>query len=253
MSICRRRPDSQRLLARWPAAPIGRGRQGRQGLRRRRRRWTSASFSAGQGEVHALVGENGAGKMHAHQASRRPAAAGFRRNPDAGPGRQLQRPGQRACARRLDGVPGTHLAALDDGGGKPAHPARAARPFGLIDRGRMVEEAEAMFARSRRADNRSARRWSRTSRSPSARSSRSSAPSPKSPTSLFLDEPTRRSSSSEVEWLFGLIRDLRAAASLHHLHLASLERDPQHRRSDHDLSQRQGRRHLYRDRRGAKR
>ncbi len=69
------------------------------------------------------------------------------------------------------------------------------------------------------------------------------------PDILFLDEPTSSLVEREVSWLFGA--DPRAARSwrVRGLHLASLERGPQHRRPHHRVPQRPRCRHLHRARR----
>ena len=42
------------------------------------------------------------------------------------------------------------------------------------------------------------------------------------PEILFLDEPTSALAEQEVEWLFGLVRDLRGPRDVRDLHLAPL-------------------------------
>ena len=86
-----------------------------------------ASFGAAAGEVHALVGENGAGKSTMIKVLGGRLRAGFRHGPHQGPRGRALRPAGRARARRLDGVPGAHAAALDDRRREPAARARAAR------------------------------------------------------------------------------------------------------------------------------
>ena len=159
------------------------------------RRCDAASISPPRaGEVHALVGENGAGKSTLIKLLGGRLAPDAGADPHQGTGEvALSGPQDAPRARRLDGVPGTHLAALDDRRGEPAARARAARDrCGFIARRRLRREAEAMLARLRHRRISIRSRSSRTSRSPSGRSSRSCARSRTSPTSCSSTNPPPR-------------------------------------------------------------
>ena len=105
-----------------------------------------ASFSAAKGEVHALVGENGAGKSTLIKL------LGGRLRPDSG---QIR---VRGRAVNFNGPDSAHalgvwtvfqeltLLPWMTVAENLLIKREPRRPFGLIDRGRMVEEAEAMLA-----------------------------------------------------------------------------------------------------------
>ena len=169
----------------------------------------SASFSAIPGEVHALVGENGAGKSTLIKL------LGGRLRPDAGEIRvsggavQMNGP-ERAHAlgvwtvfQELTLLPwmtvAENLLIRREPRGR----------LGLIDRGRMAREAEAMLAgfRIRDVDPRALVEDLSLAKRQIVEIVRVIAQKPET---VLLDEPTSSLGDREVEWLFGLVRDLRA-------------------------------------------
>ncbi len=169
----------------------------------------SASFSAARGEVHALVGENGAGKSTLIKL------LGGRLRPDSGEirvsGQAVEMNGpDRAHAlgvwtvfQELTLLPwmtvAENLLILRE----------PRRLLGLIDRGRMVEEAEAMLTSMsiRNIDPRALIEDLSLAKRQIVEIVRVIA---QKPDTLLLDEPTSSLGESEVGWLFGLVRDLRA-------------------------------------------
>jgi ribose transport system ATP-binding protein len=168
-----------------------------------------ASFAANQGEVHALVGENGAGKSTLIKV------LGGRVRPDTG-------------VVRLQGQP-VSLA-----GPEAAHALGAWTVFqeltllpwmtvaenlllrreprgrlGLISRSRTVQAADALLARFGVAhiDPRALVEDISLAERQTVEIVRAVS---HDPGILFLDEPTSSLVEREVEWLFGLIRQLRA-------------------------------------------
>jgi ribose transport system ATP-binding protein len=168
-----------------------------------------ASFSAQAGEVHALVGENGAGKSTLIKI-----LCG-RLRPDSGAVRIKGRPvelrspedvhalGARTVFQELTLFPGMTVAENLLVRREP----RGA--LGLIQRRRLAGEAEAIFARLGLAQidpgelvediSLAQRQIVEIVRAVL-----------NEPEILFLDEPTSSLVEREVEWLFGLVRDLRA-------------------------------------------
>jgi ribose transport system ATP-binding protein len=168
-----------------------------------------AAFSAFPGEVHALVGENGAGKSTLIKL------LGGRLRPDSGVVKYFGQPVQLHSpqdARRLGAAtvfqeltqfPGMTIAENLLIGREP----RGA--LGLIDRRRMTTEAAAIFARLDLHDidpgelvedvSLAQRQIVEIVRAVLAE-----------PKILFLDEPTSSLVEREVEWLFGMVRTLRA-------------------------------------------
>jgi len=170
-----------------------------------------ASFSARRGEVHALVGENGAGKSTLIKL------LGGRLRPDSGEVRVL---GQ---AVELSGPSSAHkfgvwtvfqeltllpwmtvaenLLILREPRG----------PLGFIDRRRMVEEARAILADMgvNGIDPRALIDDLSLAKRQTVEIARAIA---RKPDALLLDEPTSSLGESEVDWLFGLIHQLRAQA-----------------------------------------
>jgi len=168
-----------------------------------------ASFSAYPGEVHALVGENGAGKSTLIKL------LGGRLRPDSGVVKYYGQPVQLHSpqdARRLGAAtvfqeltqfPGMTIAENLLIGREP----RGA--LGLIDRRRMTAEAAAILAGMGLHDidpgelvedvSLAQRQIVEIVRAVLAE-----------PKILFLDEPTSSLVEREVEWLFGMVRKLRA-------------------------------------------
>ncbi len=168
----------------------------------------AASFSAVLGEVHALVGENGAGKSTLIKI------LGGRVRPDSG-------------EMRIKGQP-AHLHAPPDAHARGAwtvfqeltllpwmsvaenlmleHEPRGRS--GLIDRARMEEEADALLARLgvHHIDPRATVEDTSLAQRQVIEVVRAIS---RDPDILFLDEPTSSLVEREVEWLFGLIRQLR--------------------------------------------
>ncbi len=169
----------------------------------------SASFSATKGEVHALVGENGAGKSTLIKL------LGGRLRPDSGEirvrGQDVELNGpHRAHAlgvwtvfQELTLLPwmtvAENLLILREPRGL----------LGLIDRGRMVEEAEAILTSMgiHNIDPRALIEDLSLAKRQIVEIVRVLA---QKPDALLLDEPTSSLGESEVDWLFGLVRNLRA-------------------------------------------
>jgi ribose transport system ATP-binding protein len=168
-----------------------------------------ASFAARAGEVHALVGENGAGKSTLIKI------LGGRFRPDAGvvriKGRQveLRSPldvhalGVRTVFQELTLFPRMTVAENLLVRREP----RGA--LGLIQRRRMAREAEAIFARLglEQIDPGELVEDVSLAQRQIVEIVRAALNEPEI---LFLDEPTSSLVEREVEWLFGLVRDLRA-------------------------------------------
>ena len=168
-----------------------------------------ASFSAAKGEVHALVGENGAGKSTLIKL------LGGRLRPDSG---QIR---VRGRAVNFNGPDSAHalgvwtvfqeltLLPWMTVAENLLIKREPRRPFGLIDRGRMVEEAEAMLAGLgvRTIDPRTLVEDISLAKRQMVEIVRIVA---QKPDTILLDEPTSSLGDSEVDWLFGLIHDLRA-------------------------------------------
>ena len=169
----------------------------------------SASFSATRGEVHALVGENGAGKSTLIKL------LGGRLHPDAGEirvrGEAVEMNGpERAHGlgvwtvfQELTLLPWMTVAENLLIGREPRG------PLGLIDRGRMAEEAEAILAGMgiRDVDPRALVEDLSLAKRQTVEIVRVIAQKPET---ILLDEPTSSLGDSEVDWLFGLVRELRA-------------------------------------------
>ncbi|HZZ60353.1 MAG TPA: sugar ABC transporter ATP-binding protein [Roseiarcus sp.] len=169
----------------------------------------SASFSARRGEVHALVGENGAGKSTLIKL------LGGRLRPDAGEirvhGRAVEITGpERAHAlgvgtvfQELTLLPwmtvAENLLIRREPRGR----------LGLIDRRRMTDEAEAILAGLgvRNIDPRALIEDLSLAKRQMVEIARVIAQKPET---ILLDEPTSSLGDSEVDWLFGLVRELRA-------------------------------------------
>ena len=169
----------------------------------------SASFSARRGEVHALVGENGAGKSTLIKL------LGGRLHPDAGEirihGRAVEISGpERAHAlgvwtvfQELTLLPwmtvAENLLIRREPRGR----------LGLIDRRRMADEAEAILAGLgvRNIDPRALIEDLSLAKRQMVEIVRVIAQKPET---ILLDEPTSSLGDSEVDWLFGLVRELRA-------------------------------------------
>jgi ribose transport system ATP-binding protein len=168
----------------------------------------SASFSAVLGEVHALVGENGAGK------STMIKILGGRLRPDSGELRikgklvDLHAPpdahalGAWTVFQELTLLPWMSVAENLMLGHEPR--GRLA----LIDRARMEEEADALLANLgvHHIDPRAVVEDISLAQRQVVEIARAIA---RDPDILFLDEPTSSLVEQEVEWLFGLIRQLR--------------------------------------------
>ncbi len=168
----------------------------------------SASFSAIRGEVHALVGENGAGKSTLIKL------LGGRLRPDAGEirvrGESVQMNGpERAHAlgvwtvfQELTLLPWMTVAENLLIRREPR------RRLGLIDRGRMASEADAILAGFgvRDIDPRAIIEDLSLAKRQIVEIVRVIAQKPEM---VLLDEPTSSLGDSEVEWLFRLVRDLR--------------------------------------------
>lgn len=168
----------------------------------------SASFSARRGEVHALVGENGAGKSTLIKI------LGGRLRPDAGDVRiagarvELNNPNAaHGCGiwtvfQELTLLPWMTVAENLLIGREPRG------TFGLIDRGRMADEADSILARLgiHHIDPRSLVEDLSLAQRQMVEIVRVII---QDPDILLLDEPTSSLGENEVDWLFGLIRNLR--------------------------------------------
>ena len=168
-----------------------------------------ASFLAKRGEVHALVGENGAGKSTLIKL------LGGRLRPDSGQVRivgeavELSGPdsahalGVWTVFQELTLLPwmtvAENLLILREPRGR----------MGLIDRGRMVDAAEALLVSMgiQNIDPRALVEDLSLAKRQIVEIVRVIA---QRPDTLLLDEPTSSLGDSEVAWLFGLVRDLRA-------------------------------------------
>jgi ribose transport system ATP-binding protein len=171
-----------------------------------------ASFSAVPGEVHALVGENGAGKSTLIKL------IGGRLRPDGGEirvhGRAVEvNDPERAHAlgvwtvfQELTLLPwmtvAENLLIRREPRGR----------LGLIDRRRMADEADAILAGLgvRSIDPRALVEDLSLGKRQMVEIVRVIAQKPET---ILLDEPTSSLGDSEVEWLFGLVRELRAQNS----------------------------------------
>ena len=171
-----------------------------------------ASFSAVPGEVHALVGENGAGKSTLIKL------LGGRLRPDGGEirvhGRAVEmNDPERAHAlgvwtvfQELTLLPwmtvAENLLIRREPRGR----------LGLIDRRRMADEADAILAGLgvRSIDPRALVEDLSLGKRQMVEIVRVIAQKPET---ILLDEPTSSLGDSEVEWLFGLVRELRAQNS----------------------------------------
>ena len=169
----------------------------------------SASFSATKGEVHALVGENGAGKSTLIKL------LGGRLKPDSGEIRVDNRSvsfsgpdaahalGVWTVFQELTLLPwmtvAENLLIKREPRGR----------FGLVDRRRMVEQAEAILVGFgvRTVDPRALIDDLSLAERQMVEIVRIIA---QKPDTILLDEPTSSLGDSEVDWLFGLIRQLRA-------------------------------------------
>jgi ribose transport system ATP-binding protein len=168
----------------------------------------SASFSARRGEVHALVGENGAGKSTLIKIF------GGRLRPDGGEVRlagdnvELNSPdaahghGVWTVFQELTLLPWMTVAENLLIGREP----RGA--FRLIDRARMAKEADSVLAGLgiHNIDPRGLVEDLSLAQQQIVEIVRVIV---QDPDILLLDEPTSSLGENEVEWLFGLIRDLR--------------------------------------------
>jgi ribose transport system ATP-binding protein len=168
-----------------------------------------ASFSATRGEVHALVGENGAGKSTLIKL------LGGRLRPDSGKIQLFGRPVE------LSGPDGAHALGVWTvfqeltllpwmTVAENLLIRREPRGFlGLIDRRRMVEKAEAVLNGMgvRTIDPRALIEDLSLAKRQIVEIVRVIAQKPEA---LLLDEPTSSLGDSEVDWLFGLVHDLRA-------------------------------------------
>lgn len=169
----------------------------------------SASFSATKGEVHALVGENGAGKSTLIKL------LGGRLKPDSGEIRvggrtvELNNPddahalGVWTVFQELTLLPwmtvAENLLMRREPRGR----------LGLIDRGRMADEAEAILTGMgiNNIDPRALVEDLSLAKRQIVEIVRVIV---QDPDTLLLDEPTSSLGENEVEWLFNLINDLRA-------------------------------------------
>lgn len=170
----------------------------------------SASFSARRGEVHALVGENGAGKstlikilggrVRADAGEVRLAGNSVELNtPDAAHGR-----GVWTVFQELTLLPWMTVA-------ENLLIRREPRSFlRLIDRRRMSDQAESIFARLgiHHIDPRRLVEDLSLAQRQIVEIVRVIV---QEPDILLLDEPTSSLGENDVEWLFGLIRELRSA------------------------------------------
>jgi ribose transport system ATP-binding protein len=170
-----------------------------------------ASFSARRGEVHALVGENGAGKstlIKVLGGRLRPDSGEVRlggeivelNNPDAAHGR-----GVWTVFQELTLLPWMTVAENLLIRREPRGLLR------LIDRSGMADEADSIFARLgiHHIDPRRLVEDLSLAQRQIVEIVRVVV---QNPDILLLDEPTSSLGESEVEWLFGLIRDLRAGS-----------------------------------------
>ena len=169
----------------------------------------AASFSARRGEVHALVGENGAGKSTLIKIF------GGRLRPDAG---EVRLAGERIELNSPDVAHGRDVwTVFQELTLLPwmtvaenlliRHEPRGA--LGLIDRARMAQEADAILSRLgiHHIDPRKLVEDLSLAQRQIVEIVRVIV---QDPDILLLDEPTSSLGENEVEWLFGLIRDLRA-------------------------------------------
>ena len=168
-----------------------------------------ASFSARRGEVHALVGENGAGKSTLIKI------LGGRLRPDAG---EVRFTGQRVELNSPNAAHGHGIWTVFQEltllpwmtVAENLLIRREPRgTFGLIDRGRMADEADSILARLgiHHIDPRSLVEDLSLAQRQMVEIVRVIV---QDPDILLLDEPTSSLGENEVDWLFGLIRDLRA-------------------------------------------
>ena len=168
-----------------------------------------ASFSARAGEVHALVGENGAGKRTLIKilcGRLRPDSGTVRTRAgrsNSGALRTCTRSGARTVFQELTLFPGMTVAENLLVRREP----RGA--LGLIQRRRLAGEAEAIFARLGLAQIDPGELLEDISLAQRQIVEIVRAVL-NEPEILFLDEPTSSLVEREVEWLFGLVRDLRA-------------------------------------------
>jgi ribose transport system ATP-binding protein len=167
----------------------------------------SASFSARRGEVHALVGENGAGKstlikilggrLRADAGQVRLAGESVELNsPDAAHGRGVWTVFQELTLLPWMTVAENLLIRREPRG-----------TLGLIDRARMADEADSILARlgiHHIDPHRLVEDLSLAQR----QIVEIVRVIVQDPDILLFDEPTSSLGANEVEWLFGLIRDL---------------------------------------------
>ena len=192
------------------------------------------------GEIHALLGENGAGKSHPDERPLRVLRRRRRRDPGRRQAGDVRGPGRRDGRRDRHGAPALHARPrsspsprTSSSGTSPRGPAgfldlaaaRAAgardlRRFGFdIDPDAMVEDlsvgaqqrVEIIKALSREAEV------------------------------LILDEPTAVLTPQETDELIAIMRQLKASGHLHRLHHPQAARGARGRRPHHRDPARQGR------------
>ena len=202
-----------------------------------------ASFAADFGEVHALVGENGAGKstmIKILSGVLKPdegvAADQGRRGRISRVPHDAQALGVGTVFQELTLMPWMTVAENLLLGNEPRG------PLPLIRRRELPGRADEILAGYGVERDRPARARRRALARAAAGARDRARARCASREILFLDEPTSALAEREVEWLFGLVRAPARARRVRHLHVAPLGRGRRPRRPHHRLPQRRVRR-----------